>query len=417
VLPSLGFKLNAALPVNTVSGDSVTALVQTSEGYRCIGIALAVCDPTNNGAQEASIDFECISCTEQTHCAAGASGTSCANSPEAYNSLVCSTVTDVGYRLDGDTVKPNVCTCEGGEPAENVECPEHGSPLCRSCDNGYALDGSVCVPNVCTTDLAAPTGSTLAATPSAPLQSGDDVSAFLVPQENFICNGSPTAQCIVAGGASEVAGYMCASTVQPAGEPLGDDGPSVAYRLDCSETLAGAQCHHGRVEVLGGGSWGTLCELGLDFARAADVICSSLGFATGELYTYGLSTTLPDVPISTQALPFRDSSMDAFCKLEMDMGAVCYNDGQESLPQLWVRQNNCSATSGDALPGQSIVFGCTSLTTVRCEANGTVGPAYEPGRSQYATCREADATPGYCHASLSSTARLRNEDVCLFVFY
>jgi hypothetical protein len=161
----------------------------------------------------------------------------------------------------------------------------------------------------------------------------------------------------------------------------------MVYSLECDETLAGATCHHSRVVVLADGSWGTLCELGLDIERAWNIICAQLGFDFGELHTYGSARSLPDCPVSTVSLGFRDSDMDDFCTSDMDMGAVCYNGNPNSTSatQNWVAANRCSPTSmADevSLPGQTIVFGCLSLTTVRCSANETLGNTVQAGAAQ-----------------------------------
>ena len=102
----------------------------------------------------------------------------------------------------------------------------------------------------------------------------------MAAQDDFICNGFPTALCIVEGGPADISGYACVEKV--AGAPV--DESNVAYRLACSETLASGRCHHGRVEVLGAGVWGTLCELGVDYIRAAEVICTNLGRYVGTIY-------------------------------------------------------------------------------------------------------------------------------------
>ena len=85
--------------------------------------------------------------------------------------------------------------------------------------------------------------------------------------------------------------------------------PQRPVRLSCVHHGT-TNCHMGRIEVFNQntlhltsrerGSWGTVCgHWYWDNNNMADVVCRQLGFATGEIYTFGHSSQLPTLPIVT----------------------------------------------------------------------------------------------------------------------
>ena len=121
--------------------------------------------------------------------------------------------------------------------------------------------------------------------------------------------------------------------------------------------------------------FGTVCGHYLwDNDNAASVVCRQLGFTYGELYTYGVSNSLP--PPTSIAWGYRkctgteqnlfqcpvsgnpsdptcgqdcastgqccSQNVDASCNHGLDQGAICYNSGEHSelmhLPGVWTVQ-------------------------------------------------------------------------------
>jgi hypothetical protein len=73
-------------------------------------------------------------------------------------------------------------------------------------------------------------------------------------------------------------------------------------RISCAhQPTSGTGCKHGRLEVKNiEGTWGTVCgHWTWDNDNAADIVCRQLGYASGEVYTFGHSTQLPSLPVVT----------------------------------------------------------------------------------------------------------------------
>ena len=180
-------------------------------------------------------------------------------------------------------------------------------------------------------------------------------------------------------------------------------------RLGCTHNAGTGSCHQGRVEVLNpvSGQWGTVCGHWFwNNDNAANIVCRELGYIGGNVYTFGVSPSLPQLPIvagfraceGTEATiwdcpmcgatgqdangqcndwpghpqdPTGVNGMDTDCNHAIDQGVICYDEARPSQTKL-PACSGCGAVAGcgqllmtgtggnnDANGYQSVVFGCT----------------------------------------------------------
>jgi hypothetical protein len=233
----------------------------------------------------------------------------------------------------------------------------------------------------------------------------------------------------------------------------GQTHTSTTARLGCTHTATGT-CRQGRMEVLnprmngGSGGWGTVCGHWLwNNDKAASIFCRQLGYSFGQIYTYGASASLAQLPVAagfrectgsemnildcpmggaTPSDPQCVNGCDVSCTHSIDQGAICMNAQSTSqlMPSIAPCQGckfGCSVggTGGqhESLTDQTlpIIFGCIDFYTARCHYDATNGGgSYQAALSEFATCAEVEPEPtGYCHGAISSAAALRNQDVCM----
>jgi hypothetical protein len=201
-----------------------------------------------------------------------------------------------------------------------------------------------------------------------------------------------------------------------------------------------------------------LCCSFLRSDNMADDVCTQLGFASGQIYTYGHTHLLPTLPIvagfvtcaggeanifacpeSGGNLADRDCEMgcagfdgvpgtsddtiDPRCTHMIDQGVICeMQDTPQALSPVVQRCAGAGAgmcASCDT-SSQPIIFSCVEYYTTQCEydvtnnelANG-VG-SYMTAMQAFAACADVVPEPvGYCHGSLASAAHLANHEVCM----
>jgi hypothetical protein len=210
--------------------------------------------------------------------------------------------------------------------------------------------------------------------------------------------------------------------------------PHSTVRLSCVHNAGGTgtqPCQMGRMELYNpnvvrpgaatSGAWGSMCgHWTWDNQNAARVFCRQLGFADGELYTFGITNYLPTLPIVAGFRECRDDdfsyfncpvpapiavtheyepahdldcaqfgcvgadgeagtlddTIDPICAHEVDQGAICYA-ADEAVDQ--VRVQKCTAVdwfylgargSADATRSQTntqeVAFGCIDYMTTQC---------------------------------------------------
>ena len=205
--------------------------------------------------------------------------------------------------------------------------------------------------------------------------------------------------------------------------------PHRNVRLSCLHNAGGAAtapCNMGRMEIFnpnvdrpgggGSGAWGSVCGQWMwNNNNAARIFCQELGFADGEIYTFGKTNYLPtlpivegwkvcqgdegnllDCPMSTAITETHeydppsdldcatngcagadgivgtaDDSIDdgTACLHEVDQGAICYETA-EALDQVAVPRCGGAGTvswfwRGDH-DAQQIAFGCIDYYTTQC---------------------------------------------------
>jgi hypothetical protein len=169
-------------------------------------------------------------------------------------------------------------------------------------------------------------------------------------------------------------------------------------RLGCAHSVGTGSCHQGRIEVKDPetSAWGTVCgHYFWNDDKGADIVCRSLGYIGGTVFTFGASVSLPalpvvsgfrvcegneahvtDCPLPTNWAGHPDSignGVDATCSHGIDQGAICYDDARPS-------QIKLEACSGFAAQGgngvmivgnhegamQPIFFGCIEFYSTQC---------------------------------------------------
>eukprot|EP01052_Picozoa_sp_SAG31_P026900 SAG31_NODE_2473_length_5638_cov_3.074134_2_plen_647_part_00 len=151
------------------------------------------------------------------------------------------------------------------------------------------------------------------------------------------------------------------------------------------------------------------------------MVCNTLGYAAGEVYTFGSALGIAELPIvtsnricnGTEASIFECAATEVqeACTHSLDLGAVCYDNQTSS--QVQPSRQKCQPTDLHSVPdpNQPLAIGCVDFYSSQCSYNVTDG-SFKSALERFATCTEARQPPGYCHGSLSSTAELRNEAVC-----
>jgi hypothetical protein len=203
------------------------------------------------------------------------------------------------------------------------------------------------------------------------------------------------------------------------------------------------------------GTWGTVCgHWTWDNNNAADIACRQLGYASGEIYTFGHSNQLPNLPIvsgwrvcdgheaNIMACPLgrendcadpeclmgclgadglqgtNDDTIDPRCVHSIDQGAICHNEDAPSQVALPTCQGSDHMLSGQDT-SQPVVFSCIEFYSTQCTyditntnlANGL--GSFADAMRAFAVCADAAMEPpGYCHGSLTSAASLANHVVC-----
>ena len=157
--------------------------------------------------------------------------------------------------------------------------------------------------------------------------------------------------------------------------------------------------------------------------NAAQVVCNILGYASGEVYTFGAAQGVPDLDIvashricnGTERSVFdcAPSDDEESCSHQQDLGAVCFDNSTSSQVQPSMPKCNASQMHARVDPNQPVLVGCIDFYSCHCRFNLTDGTAsFASALEQFAACSELQQPPGYCHGSLATTARLRNEAVC-----
>ena len=251
--------------------------------------------------------------------------------------------------------------------------------------------------------------------------------------------------------------------------------PVTPVRLNCvhNNGEGDAPCKMGRIEVWNphvrrdgapqGGAWGTMCgQWAWNNHAAANLVCQQLGFAAGEIYTFGPTNFLPMLPVvygyrtcdgserslfncatasTTGPESWRvpadmdcehgcvgadgvmgtddDTIQPGECEHSVDQGAICYTASDS------VSQVNAALKCGvggdqchiEGNCDQGIVFGCIDYYTAQCTFDITAMPlgegTYMFAMQAFAHCAAASPEPrGYCHGSLLSAGQLANHDVC-----
>jgi len=198
-----------------------------------------------------------------------------------------------------------------------------------------------------------------------------------------------------------------------------------------------------------------------DNDNVAAMVCRHLGYSTGELYTYGHTTQLPNLPIvagfracqGTELNMFHcpvrgsavdpdclngcvgadglqgtlDDTLDPSCTHSIDQGAICHNDDQPSMMALptcrgWTQTGALGGHNAHDQHGndeQPVLFSCIEYYSTECvfdvtntDLKNDLG-SYMTAMRAFAQCAEANMeAPGYCHGALNSGETLRNGDVC-----
>ena len=240
--------------------------------------------------------------------------------------------------------------------------------------------------------------------------------------------------------------YEASVTVScPSGSPSGS--ATAHYRLACANTIGTGTCHQGRIETLNPYTqqWGSVCGHRIwNSDVVAHMVCTSLGFQSGSIYTYGSSQSLPQVPIvagfrdcagseaSIFDCPVGGSPLDAAgtngvdptCTHSIDQGAICSNSRTSGRTNPGIAacsgcKFGCAAVAPTQYPA---IFGCTDYYTAQCHydvSNAEVAGcatcgSYTRALRAFAQCVETTATGmvGYCHGALGTTAHLANSYVC-----
>jgi hypothetical protein len=200
--------------------------------------------------------------------------------------------------------------------------------------------------------------------------------------------------------------------------------------------------------------------------NAGNLVCQQLGFQSGEMYTFGRSNYLPNLPVvygyrtcdgsennlfncvaasvggdedwrTPADMDCRNGCLGADkiqgtdddtiqpgeCEHSVDQGAVCYAAG-DSVTQ--VHEELKCGNGGDechmvGVCDQGIVFGCVDYYTTHCEFDatntainlGANAGTYMWAMMAFAKCASVTPEPpGYCHGSLLTAGKLANHDVC-----
>ena len=300
------------------------------------------------------------------------------------------------------------------------------------------------------------------------VQAGDTncLSCTGVPATSCSAQTDSAGACGITGGATGSSTAGCT-----AGAGGNSEAPPTAgqphSRLSCVHTQSTnpfgqqtqSQCHQGRMEVYNpvARKWGTVCGHWIwDNDEAASIVCREQGYAYGTVYTFGTSTSLPaldvvagyrvctgqetsifDCPHPSLPAPLTDpdcyNGCDTGCTHAIDQGAICYTTQSHSqlMPSIVPCQGckyGCSSGgqeagtggigSGNAhagnTNGQEVIFGCIDFYTAQGQYDTTQGGGnFNNALREFATMAEVEPEPaGYCHASLTSAAVLRNQDVC-----
>ena len=188
--------------------------------------------------------------------------------------------------------------------------------------------------------------------------------------------------------------------------------PQTPVRLSCTHNHGTDSCHMGRIEVFNPtashmnsqqrGTWGTVCgHWTWDNNNAADIACRQLGYASGEIYTFGHSNQLPSLPIvagwrvcdgheaNLFACPVQrndaedldclngcvgpdglqgtlDDTIDPRCLHTIDQGAICHTSESPSQVALPICQGSDHLLSGQDT-SQPVVFSCIDYYSVQCQ--------------------------------------------------
>lgn len=240
----------------------------------------------------------------------------------------------------------------------------------------------------------------------------------------------------------------CAGTADP---------PTV--RLGCAHNVGTGSCHQGRIEVLHPTTnvWGEVCGHWFwDNDNGAAIVCKQLGYVGGSAYTFGVSPSLPELPIvwgmhvcdsddfdSIFDCPANDGTADPSqfganydwsaqnCNHAIAQGAICYDNARPS--QVKADIETCRhigdmtighdiATGAEVTTGyQAVAFGCIEFYSTQCvydisnmAGSGAQGGAFSRAMRAFSACADRSPQPvGYCHGSLANAGQLSNQAVCI----
>ena len=244
-------------------------------------------------------------------------------------------------------------------------------------------------------------------------------------------------------------------------------GQSDWVRLSGKNAVCSAGGCTGRIEVLAPDPngdpttpvWGTVCGHWFwDNDEPANIVCRALGYASGQIYTFGTSRDARDLPT---VLGFRECSgtetnladctlqtpksdangnpvrpvpscysdptetigCNSGCSHHLDQGAICYAAGQASNLQPYLQRcqgcgNGCGIVGEEGTrvdDSQTIFFNCIDYYTAQCQYDSTTNArgSYLRALNEFTACAETGGhTAGYCHGALTEAAVLSNQDVC-----
>lgn len=238
----------------------------------------------------------------------------------------------------------------------------------------------------------------------------------------------------------------------------------------------GAASHEGRIEIYDPAmkKWGTMCGHWFwDNNNAGNMVCQALGYSGGQLYTYGVDSTLKKLPIITgyrvcgggegnilncpahkdgpaggcakckgasYAVPggpcFNPKTVGpapgcrGACNHHLDQGVVCETTAMAARSSVSRKMSRCRGCgTGCSLTNQasnnngrqSVFFGCTQFYSTYCTASTKQFKGnFAAAMQAFAKCAEvcSGSNPpascaGYCHGAITSAGHLRNEDVCV----
>ena len=198
-----------------------------------------------------------------------------------------------------------------------------------------------------------------------------------------------------------------------------------------------------------------------DNDEAANVACRQMGFAGGQIYTFGSTRLLPTLPIvagwhlcaGTERNLFEcedkswsgdvscsagcpgpdgiigtgDDTVSPDCTHAIDQGVMCEREGSSQAvnPNLQ-RCSGCGgggcqlADAGLDRNDQAVSFSCIEFYSTSCvydltneQLANNMG-SYMRAVRAFATCADVQPEPdGYCHGSLHDASKLANHEVCV----